>query len=124
MGMVVLSGFAAWAEQQSIVSIEAGQDRLVAEAAQILTVRLKPTWTGQSVVVTLDPGLRAALQELTQAHVHEEIVIKVCGQVVSRPTLSGPVRDGVFVISGDDKAKAKRLAQVLQAKGCDEAPSA
>lgn len=122
-GLLVLSGFAGLAEELPIVSIEAGQDVLEAEAAQILRVQVQRDWTWTSVIVTLDPELRAQLQRLTEGHVDEEIVIRVCGKVVSRPTLRGPVRDGVFAIRGDGRTEAERLAQVLQAKGCSEAPS-
>ena len=122
--LVALSGWAVRAEPVAIVRIEAGQDVLEARAAQILMVEVQSEVGGPRVVVTLDPALRTALQVLTAGHLREEVIIRVCGQVVSRPMLWAPVLDGVFAIQGDDLPKAQHLAQVLQAKDCGQAPSA
>lgn len=120
---VVFWGVAALAQPLAIVSIEAGPDRLDADAAQILTVAVQSEVGGPRVVVTLDPVLRAALQALTESHIGQEVVIRVCGQVVSRPTLWSAVTNGVFAVQGDDLPTARHLAQVLRSKDCSLSPS-
>ncbi len=124
VAMGLWAGVVANAEPLAIVRIEAGRDVLVARAAQILMVQVQSEVGGPRVVVTLDPELRAALQVLTAGHLREEVIIRVCGQVVSRPMLWAPVLDGVFAIQGDDLPKAQQLAQVLQSKACGQVPSA
>lgn len=120
-GLVVLAGLPARSED-AIVTLEAGRDLLQVGVEEILGVVLQEDYGRPRVVVTLTEAGITPLARFTMAHVKEEVVLKVCGQVVSRPTLWAPVLDGVFAIQGDAKAKAERLAEVLKTRDCEGMP--
>ena len=107
----------------AVLSIEAGPDTLLAASTQILQVEVQSGMASPKVVVTLDPSLRDPLRSLTTDHVHQTVVIRICGVVVSQPELWAPITDGIFAIRGDDLPTAKHLASVLQAKDCAQQPS-
>jgi preprotein translocase subunit SecD len=110
-----------WAET-GILEITAGRDQLQVAGTQVLTVALESDVVGPRVVVTLDPALAEALRVMSAAHLREEVMIKVCGVVVSQPELWAEIPDGVFAIQGDDYRTAQHLAEVLQAKDCAVQP--
>ncbi len=120
VALLILTGAAARAD--AIVTVEAGRDVVNMAAEDILGVVLQDDGNSPRVVVTLTEAGITPLATFTMAHVKEEVVLKVCGQVVSRPTLWAPVLDGVFAIQGDGKAKAERLAEVLKTRDCGVSP--
>ena len=116
LALVILTG--AEARADAIVTVEAGRDVVNIAAEDILGVVFQDDGNSPRVVVTLTEKGITPLATFTMAHVKEEVVLKVCGQIVSRPTLWAPVLDGVFAIQGDGKAKAERLAEVLKTRDC------
>lgn len=124
LALLVLTGAAARAGDSAIVTVEAGGDVVKIPAEDILGVVVETDYDRPRVVVTLTEAGITPLATFTMAHVKEEVVLKVCGQVVSRPTLWAPVLDGVFAIQGDGKAKAERVAEVLRTRDCQGMPSA
>ena len=99
--LVALPG-AACAE--AIVTVEHGADVVAIAPEDILGVMVESDFDRPRVVVTLKENRISDLSRFTMAHVREEVVLKVCGQVVSRPVLWAAVLDGVFAIQGDGKA--------------------
>ncbi len=117
-GALVLLAGSALAADPAILSIEFGPDRLDVAPAQILTVEVKTDYGVPYVLVTLDGALQDDMTALTQAHVGQIGRIRVCGRIVSEPTLQSAITEAVFVISTDDVQQMRRLAAVLQAKSC------
>ncbi len=117
-GALVLLAGPALAADPAILSIEFGPDRLDVAPAQILTVEVKTDYGVPYVLVTLDGALQDDMTALTQAHVGQIGRIRVCGRIVSEPTLQSAITEAVFVISTDDVQQMRRLAAVLQAKSC------
>lgn len=101
-----------------ILSIEFGAARMDVAPAQILTVEVKNDYGVPFVLVTLDGALQADLAALTQAHVGQVGRIRVCGRVVSEPTLQSAITTPAFVISTDDVGELQGLAAILLAKTC------
>lgn len=110
----------ALAQAPAILSIEFGSDRMDVAPAQILTVELQNDYGVPYVLVTLDGALRGEITTLTQAHVGQTGRIRVCGQVVSEPTLQSAILAPAFVISTDDITELRKLAAILQAKTCTQ----
>ena len=106
-----------------ILSIEFGAERMDVNPAQILTVEVQNDYGVPYVLVTLDPALQGDLATLTQAHVGQVGRIRVCGRVVSEPTLQSAITAAAFVISTDDVVELRGLAAILKAKSCTAEPS-
>lgn len=118
LALLILTDTAARAGETAIITVEQGHDVVEIAPEDILGVTVETDYNQPRVVVTLKENRISPLATFTMAHVKEEVVLKVCGQVVSRPTLWAPVLDGVFAIQGDGKAKAERLAEVLKTRDC------
>ena len=106
-----------------ILSIEFGAERMDVNPAQILTVEVQNDYGVPYVLVTLDPALQGDLATLTQAYVGQVGRIRVCGRVVSEPTLQSAITAAAFVISTDDVVELRGLAAILKAKSCTAEPS-
>ncbi len=106
-----------------ILSIEFGDARMDVAPAQILTVEVKNDYGVPYVLVMLDDALQPGLAALTEAHVGQAGRIRVCGRVVSEPTLQSAITEAAFVISTDDLAEMRGLANILKAKSCTADPS-
>ena len=116
-GALVLLASPALADP-AILSIEFGTKRIDVTPTQILTVQVKNDYGVPFVLVTLDAALQGDLAVLTRAHVGQVGRIRVCGRVVSEPTLQSAITESAFVISTDDMVEMQGLATILQAKTC------
>jgi hypothetical protein len=105
-----------------ILSIEFGYDMMVVAPGQIVSVTVDTRALVPVVVVTLVDGLQFELASLTLVHVGQVAKIKVCGLVVSEPTLTSAIKTPSFIIANGDAAETRRLAAILQAQDCDAQP--
>lgn len=116
--MIALCLAGAASAEPAMLTLQTPHDRFEAAAAQILSVEVRTTGDFPEVLVTLNPALQPGLTAFSQRHVGEVILVRVCGLVVSAPSLRAPIRTTEFAISAAELPDARSLAARLAAKDC------
>lgn len=105
------------------ISLVFGQDRLDAQAEDILsTRRIDEEGRGSALYIRLSPGFDATMQALTSAHVGETGDLRICAETVLAPIVFAPINEAVFVVTDTDPARIDRLQALLEGPQCDGRP--
>lgn len=116
--VVALAASAVQAQEEPIISIQFGPDRLDIAPEQIVSVEGVFSQQVPYVAVTLAPELQFPLASLTLVHVGKQGAIRVCGKLISEPLLQSPIKSASFLITNGDYAEVRRLAAILKARDC------
>jgi hypothetical protein len=114
--LIALSG-AAQAEGPPLLQLEVAGNRLDVGAEGIALVAIEQGQGGLAVRVRLENSYDARLVALTEGQIGQEIILRVCGAEVMRPTLRDALTRAEFMLSGSN-AEMQQIARRLHAPDC------
>ena len=114
--LFALSG-AAEAEGPPLLQLEVAGNRLDVGAAGIALVAIESGQGGLAVRVRLQAEYDARLVALTEGQIGQEIILRVCGAEVMRPTLRDALSRAEFMLSGSN-AEMQQISRRLHAPDC------